>query len=157
VRGPTCLARSTASILIFAIVHDDHTTTIFLPSTAMLPLLVYSFTLFQAANAQYVIPPELYSPIISQKLLQTAQNLPNPMAYPQWTKIAPYDGQEGKWQFFPTDTWTSGFFPASLMLLNERGRLCPNGQLISQADSASSLDQGRRWSVPLTTLEQVSF
>jgi len=120
-------------------------------------LFLYSIVLIPSALAQYVIPPELYSPIIPQKVLKTAQVLPDPAAYPQWTKIAPYGGLEGKWQYFPTDTWTSGFLPASLMLLNERGRMCPGGQLVSTADTMASLDQGRRWSVPLTTLEQVTF
>lgn len=104
------------------------------------------------ASAQ-TIPIELFSPSIPDKLLKFAANIPSPMKYPQWTKTVPYDGQEGQWQLFPTSTWTSGFFPASLMLLNERFGMCPQGQMISSSVAQNALDLGRAWSAPLTTLE----
>lgn len=97
------------------------------------------------------IPIELYSPLIPQKLLATSQKFTaTNTTYPQWTTITPSDG---KWVFFKTDTWTSGFFPASLILMYERGQLCGDGSLVSQQDAATSLNQGRTWSVPLTSLE----
>lgn len=97
------------------------------------------------------IPIELYSPLISQKLLETSQKFSaSNTVYPQWTTISPSDG---KWQFFRTDTWTSGFFPASMILMYERGQMCPDGSLVSQQDATTNLDQGRTWSVPLTGLE----
>ncbi|KAG8894914.1 hypothetical protein FRB99_000913, partial [Tulasnella sp. 403] len=99
------------------------------------------------------IPPELYSTLIPQRLLTTAQNISNPLTYPEWTKIAPYGNQLGQWQYFNINTWTSGFFPASLMLLAERGQTCPDGQIIAAQDAQASLNFGRVWSAPLTTLE----
>jgi len=103
----------------------------------------------------YVVPPQLYSPLIAQKIFKTAATQANPSTYPHYTKLAPYGSSEGKWQWFGTNTWTSGFFPGNLMLLNERGRLCPSGQLISVSDTAKALAEGRKWSAPLTSLEVV--
>ncbi|KAG8983312.1 hypothetical protein FRB90_006125, partial [Tulasnella sp. 427] len=117
-----------------------------------LPFTVLSLALAPLlASATAQIPIELYSPLIPQKLLATAQKFTSPgTTYPQWTTITPSDG---KWQFFKTDTWTSGFFPASLMLMYERGQKCGGSSLISQQDASTSLDEGRLWSVPLTGLE----
>lgn len=100
------------------------------------------------------IPPELYSPLILQKLQTVAQNYSNPASYPQYTAVAPYvDDDEGQWQWFPTDFWTNGFFPASMTLLSERAQSCPSGALISTSDASNILSQARMWSAPLTSLE----
>jgi hypothetical protein len=65
-------------------------------------------------------PPQLYSGLIATKVLATAQAFPDPPMYPQYT-----DRELGKWLWFQPDTWTSGFFPATLYAMNTRDRLCP--------------------------------
>ncbi|KAG7086513.1 hypothetical protein E1B28_002466 [Marasmius oreades] len=64
-------------------------------------------------------PPELFSPLIPQKVLRTYSSLPTPTQYPQWTGT-PF----GKWDYFVPDTWTSGFFPATLYEMHTRQTLC---------------------------------
>lgn len=90
-------------------------------------------------------PAELYSPLVAEKVLATASSPPNPMQYPQYT-----DRTAGKWLYFIPDTWTTGFFPATLYALYDRAELCHWG-----ADNASEwLALGRQWStaeVPLET------
>lgn len=63
-------------------------------------------------------PPELYSPLIPQKVLATFNALSNPIQYPQYTTT------NGIWQYFSPDTWTSGFFPVTGYALNTRKQLC---------------------------------
>lgn len=98
-----------------------------------------------AATSFSTPPEELYSPLVVEKVQITALSPPNPMQYPQYT-----DRTEGKWQYFSPDTWTTGFFPATLYALNKRAELCNWG-----ADNASEwLELGRQWStaeVPLET------
>ncbi|KAG8885868.1 hypothetical protein FRB97_009030 [Tulasnella sp. 331] len=118
----------------------------------MLSVVVLACSLAFAAAAPS-IPPELYSPLITQKLLAVAQNFSNPSQYPEYTTPPPYGDQIGRWVWFPTDTWTNGFFPAAMMLLAERAQSCSGGQLISASDAATALGQGRTWSAPLVTLE----
>ncbi|KAL0070580.1 hypothetical protein AAF712_002419 [Marasmius tenuissimus] len=72
------------------------------------------------ANTKHVPPQELYSPLIPQKVLRTYSSLPNPIEYPQWTDKA----HLAKWDYFIPDTWTSGFFPATLYEMNTRQALC---------------------------------
>ncbi|KAL0574575.1 hypothetical protein V5O48_007387 [Marasmius crinis-equi] len=72
------------------------------------------------ANTKHTPPAELFSPLIPQKLLRTYSALPTPVQYPQWTDKS----AEGKWDYFVPDTWTSGFFPATLYEMNTRQTLC---------------------------------
>jgi len=65
---------------------------------------------------------ELFSPIISYKVLNTFQSLPYPTKYPEYT-----DTIVGDWLYFSPDTWTSGFLPATAYALNARSLLCPDG------------------------------
>jgi len=68
-----------------------------------------------------LLPPELFSPLIAQKLLATsrlAQGVPG--SYPQYTTR-----DTGEWIFLRADTWTSGFLPATFYALAERAALCP--------------------------------
>ncbi|KAG9040195.1 hypothetical protein FRB95_000124 [Tulasnella sp. JGI-2019a] len=116
-------------------------------------LVVWLACLVAVITATPSIPPELYSPLITQKLLAVAQNVSNPLQYPEYTTPPPYGDKIGRWQYFPTDTWTNGFFPASLALLAERAQKCPAAQLISSSDAATALSQARTWSAPLVTLE----
>lgn len=90
---------------------------------------------FLVATAQSTPPSQLYDPLVSQKILKTAQNEPNPAKYPQYT-----DRTAGAWQYFATDTWTSGFFPATLYALNTRAKLC------GKSDGDSWVQLGRQWS-----------
>jgi len=66
-------------------------------------------------------PPQLFDPLISQKLLATANLTPGiPTSYPQYTTR-----DTGAWVLFGADTWTSGFLPATFYALAERATLCP--------------------------------
>lgn len=82
-----------------------------------------SVTLFLAHAFGYTqLPPELFSPLIAQKLLATARLAQsNPGSYPQYTTR-----DTGEWLFFGADTWTSGFLPATFYALAERAALCPS-------------------------------
>ena len=96
-----------------------------------------------AAEAQSTPPAELYSPLIQQKVLKIAQVEPNPANYPEYT-----DRILGNWQYFPPDTWTTGFFPTTLYALNTRATLCGTN------DGGSWVQLGRSWSaaeIPLET------
>ena len=81
-----------------------------------------SATLFSAPAFGYtLLPPELFSPLIAQKLFATAQLAQNLSgSYPQYTTR-----DTGEWRFFGADTWTSGFLPATFYALAERAALCP--------------------------------
>lgn len=97
------------------------------------------------AGADLSLPAELFSPLVAQKVLATAQNVQNPPKYPQWT-----DRDQGAWQFFLPDTWTTGFFPATLYALNTRASLCPSDEL----KATNWLQLAQTWStaeVPLET------
>ena len=88
-------------------------------------------------------PPQLYSPLISSKVRSTATSESNPPIYPQYT-----DSTVGQWQDFVPDTWTTGFFPATLYALNTRAKLCGTG------DGGTWVQLGRQWStgeIPLET------
>jgi hypothetical protein len=68
------------------------------------------------------LPPQLFSPLIAQKLLACAQLTPGvPTSYPQYTTR-----DTGLWRYFGADTWTSGFLPATFYNLAERTTICPN-------------------------------
>ncbi|KAL0947490.1 hypothetical protein HGRIS_013593 [Hohenbuehelia grisea] len=89
-------------------------------------------------------PPELFSPLVASKVLATAKSVRN--TFPQYT-----DTSAGNWQFFNADTWTSGFFPATLYELNRRKTLCGTRNGVGSADW---VNLGRAWStgeIPLET------
>ncbi|KAH8118301.1 d-4,5 unsaturated-glucuronyl hydrolase-like protein [Phellopilus nigrolimitatus] len=88
-------------------------------------------------------PSELFSGLVAQKVSKTASNLSTPAVYPQYTDAS------GQWLYFPADTWTSSFFPATLYALNTRASLCPDDGL----NSTDWLGEARRWSAPETSLE----
>lgn len=92
------------------------------------------------------LPQQLFSPLITSKVSATANLLTDPPGYPQWT-----DAVIGKWSLFPADTWTSGFFPATLYEMNRRKVL--SGGLSNGTDW---LKYARAWSVGLTTQENVT-
>lgn len=85
-------------------------------------ILVSSALLVSGADPS--LPAELFSPLVAQKVLATAKTVQNPPKYPQWT-----DREQGVWQYFAPDTWTSGFFPATLYALNTRAAVCPTDDL----------------------------
>ncbi|KIK54566.1 glycoside hydrolase family 88 protein [Collybiopsis luxurians FD-317 M1] len=85
--------------------------------------LLLLVTLYATQAAQAAVPNELFSPLIPQKVLTTSESLPSPIMYPQYTNTWNVSNP-GKWQDFIPDTWTSGFFPASLYALNTRKNLC---------------------------------
>ena len=105
--------------------------------------LLFAVSATSAANL--TVPAELFSPLVAQKVLATANTTQNPPKYPQWT-----DRINGTWQFFSPDTWTSGFFPATLYALNERLSICPTDEL----KATDWLGLAQAWSnaeVPLET------
>ncbi|KAF9265801.1 glycoside hydrolase family 88 protein [Marasmius fiardii PR-910] len=93
-------------------------------------LLVFVTSLYR--DVQNVPPAELYSPLIPQKVLRSYSSLPSPIQYPQWT-----DQSVGKWDYFVPDTWTSGFFPATLYEMHNRQNLCP--------ENSDAAGPGRDW------------
>jgi hypothetical protein len=110
---------------------------------AMLRLTLFVLLLTARFITAATPPPELYSPLLSSKIRTTAQGESNPPKYPQYT-----DATSGKWQDFIPDTWTSGFFPATLYALNTRAKLCNTG------DGDAWVALGRQWStgeIPLET------
>jgi hypothetical protein len=90
-----------------------------------------------AFAADLSLPAELFSPLVTQKILATAQTNQNPPKYPQYT-----DRVQGVWEYFAPDTWTSGFFPATLYELQRRTSLCPTQEL----NSSDWLALAQRWS-----------
>lgn len=116
----------------------------------MLRHIVLLLSLVSATlGADLSLPAELFSPLIAQKVLTTAQTTQNPAQYPQWT-----NRDQGVWQYFSPDTWTSGFFPTTLYALNTRATICPTDDL--KATDWVLLAQ--RWStaeVPLETKTSV--
>ena len=108
-----------------------------------LSLLVLYLPLSLAATL--VTPPELFSPLVAQKVLTTAKNIPSPIKYAQYT-----DMNVGNWILFSPNTWTSGFFPVTLYALNTRKQLCGTGNGVGSADWVGL---GRTWSTGLIPLE----
>ena len=85
-------------------------------------LLLLPIIVAPLLSLAYEPAKELFSPIIPHKVLNTFQSLPHPIQYPEYT-----DTTVGDWIYFPPDTFTSGFFPATAYALNTRSRLCPDG------------------------------
>lgn len=90
-------------------------------------------------------PAELYSPLVSSKILATATSRPDANKYPQNTDTGP----AGVWKYFAADGWTSGFMPDLIYKINERASLCP-----STVDKADWVGLGREWSTALIPLEE---
>jgi hypothetical protein len=93
-------------------------------------------------------PTQLYSNSVADKTLNTTNSVKqSAWTFPQYT-----DQVKGDWQWFPAQTWTSGFFPASLYLLNSRAKRCPK----SYAAKYDWLELGRKWSEGLVQIETVN-
>ena len=103
-----------------------------LPRTGLLSLVVPC-----ALATDLSLPAELFSPLVAQKILATAQTVQSPVKYPQYT-----DRVKGVWDYFNPDTWTSGFFPSTLYALHERASLCPAPEL----NATDWLLLGQTWS-----------
>ncbi|KAG9034107.1 hypothetical protein FRB95_013752 [Tulasnella sp. JGI-2019a] len=122
-------------------------------------LLFISLTCLAAiTKATFPIPTELYSPVITEKVLNTAHSFASQAPkYPHYTTPPPYNNKAGQWQYYPpAGSWTSGFFPATLMLLAERATKCPGGQLVSLPEAESALTYARTWSAPLSKLTKIN-
>jgi hypothetical protein len=104
-------------------------------------IVLTTISLITPLNA-YTFPEQLYSPLISSKLASTSATYPR--SYPQYTDHA----DPAHWLYFGPDTWTSGFFPATLYELNTRQTLCP-----AQSDGIDWLSRARTWSSGLIPLE----
>ena len=91
-------------------------------------------------------PPELYSPLIPQKLLNTSSVQHTRAQYPQYT-----DRAIGEWKWFSPDLWTTGFFPAMLYEFNTRRQLC-HGSGAGDVDT-DWVGLGRSWSTAELPLE----
>lgn len=87
-------------------------------------------------------PQELYSSLVSSKILVTAGDRRDGKSYPHTT-----DQVNGIWNYVGTDWWTSGFFPATLYSMNRRSELCPN-----TVDQADWVNLGQMWAADLTRL-----
>jgi hypothetical protein len=108
---------------------------------------VVALTFLVAPVLAATVPKELFSPLVPQKILATFKGLPNPTRYPQYT-----NQQAGVWQLFSADTWTSGFFPATLYALNTRRTLC-GATPANGLGLADWLESGREASAALVPLE----
>ncbi|KAF7796235.1 hypothetical protein EIP86_007409 [Pleurotus ostreatoroseus] len=118
-------------------------------TTTSLCLALGALQLASVAACTATPPAELFSPLIAQKILATAKTQHNPSQYPQWT-----DRTAGVWQYFNPDTWTSGFFPATLYALSARAALCPNSSAAQGLNGTDWLALAQMWSaaeVPLET------
>ncbi|EKM55948.1 glycoside hydrolase family 88 protein [Phanerochaete carnosa HHB-10118-sp] len=94
-----------------------------------------------ALAADLSLPVELFSPLVAQKILATANTVQNPTKYPQYT-----DRVQGVWQYFVPDTWTSGFFPATLYELNRRTTLCAADVSAQGLNGTDWVLLGQTWS-----------
>lgn len=92
------------------------------------------------------LPSEVFSPLIPQKVLATANTVRSPAQYPQYT-----DRVAGVWQWFSPDTWTTGFFPSTLYALHKRSQICRTDS--GKVKEADWLGLGRMWSVAEVPLE----
>ena len=90
------------------------------------------------------VPSDLYSSLIGNKIYAVATKEQTPPQYPQYT-----DRQQGIWKYFdPGNTWTTGFFPATLYALNTRNTLCA-----SLSDGRDWLSLARQWSTGIIPYE----
>ncbi|KAG7453040.1 glucuronyl hydrolase [Guyanagaster necrorhizus] len=116
---------------------------------SFIDILASAFLVAHLAFAQ-TVTTDLYSSLIPSKVLATANKLNN--QFPQYT-----DSTAGVWQLFSADTWTSGFFPATLYALETRQSLCEatsaNG--LNAADWAELGRQTSAGLAPLTTSNSV--
>ncbi|KAF9650840.1 glycoside hydrolase family 88 protein [Thelephora ganbajun] len=87
-------------------------------------------------------PKELYSRLVSSKILATARDRRDGKSYPHNT-----DQVNGIWNYVGTDWWTSGFFPSTLYSMNRRSELCP-----TTVDKVDWVNLGQVWSADLTRL-----
>lgn len=72
------------------------------------------------ATASLALPSELFDASIATKLRATYTSQPPvPSVWPQYTT------SNGTWRYFGGDTWTTGFFPATMYAMAERAGLCP--------------------------------
>lgn len=107
-------------------------TSLLIPHRIMRLLSLLLAALSQTSAISYpLLPPLLFSPLITQKLLSDAQLMPGvPTSYPQYTTP-----DTGVWRYFGADNWTSGFLPATFYALAERASICPcalNGTTTTQ-------------------------
>jgi hypothetical protein len=104
----------------------------------LLPLVLRLVALSQTSATGYPqLPPQLFSPLIAQKLLACTQLTQGvPTSYPQYTTR-----DTGVWRYFGADTWTSGFLPATFYALAERASICPG--TLNGTTTTQWLDIGR--------------
>ena len=114
-------------------------------AVSFLALALSASHVSSAGTGSTAPPAELYSSLVQQKVLKTAQSFPNPARYPQYT-----DRVEGDWIWFTPDQWTTGFFPATLYAMYERTKLC---QYSNVGDASEWLSLARTWSTPEIPLE----
>jgi hypothetical protein len=111
--------------------------------TTALHLLVLFVSAVHAAQP----PPELYSEVVTRKLLDTANQFPamavgKKALFPQFT-----DKDLGQWIWIDRDSWSSGFLPATLYEMNTRKLLCDTGE-----GNNSWVGLAQQWSTPLLSL-----
>ncbi|KAK0210228.1 glycoside hydrolase family 88 protein [Desarmillaria ectypa] len=106
-------------------------------------ILTFAFLVAHLTLAQ-TVATELYSSLIPSKVLATVNKLNN--KFPQYT-----DSTAGVWQLFSADTWTSGFFPATLYALEKRKSLC-GATSVNGLNAADWADLGRKTSTGLAAL-----
>ncbi|KAF4604214.1 hypothetical protein EYR40_001397 [Pleurotus pulmonarius] len=94
--------------------------------------------IFALSSARATAPPELFSPLVAQKVLAAAKAPLSPILFPQYT-----DAAVGKWLLFNGDAWATSFFPATLYEMHRRQKLCGDEHGVGGVDW---LELGRTWS-----------
>jgi hypothetical protein len=106
-------------------------------------LTEFGSSLLADSTNQWTQPTELlFSPLVAQKVAATSNDFSG--TFPQYTTR-----DTGKWLWFTPNTWTSGFFPATLYAMNTRKQLCPH----TIPGNYDWLTKGRDWSLPLVSIE----
>jgi hypothetical protein len=83
--------------------------------------IILSVFTYLVAAARQPTPPNLFDPLIAEKLAATYDAQPTiPSVYPQYTTR-----DTGEWIYFAANGWTTGFLPSTFYALHERAKLCP--------------------------------
>lgn len=110
------------------------------------PLLIFAawaLALSHVALSISLTPPStLYSSLISSKLQKTSASYKG--TYPQVTDHA----SPAHWVLISPNSWTTGFFPATMYELHRRQTICPQ-----YSDGVDWLSLGRKWSLGEVPLE----
>ncbi|KAH7104068.1 Six-hairpin glycosidase [Auriculariales sp. MPI-PUGE-AT-0066] len=93
----------------------------------------------------WTAPATLFDPLVASKVLATAKTVQNPPKIPSITSTS------GTWTWSSANSWTSGFFPATLYQLSKRECMC-SGSTSVNGSTPDWRGLGRTWSAALVPL-----